>query len=99
MQDPDQLIIATGKRDRSLRSDTFLGPKASFLNLNRSQIRHDSRRRRYEVDRELALVNLPKRGPDHRRKLHRDTSLTPLLTVDEVDAACKKAVGYKAPGA
>jgi uncharacterized protein with GYD domain len=27
------------------------------------------------------------------------TSLTPLLTVEEVDAACKKAVGYKAPGA
>jgi uncharacterized protein with GYD domain len=27
------------------------------------------------------------------------TSLTPLLTVEEVDAACKKTVGYTAPGA
>ena len=27
------------------------------------------------------------------------TSLTPLLTVEEIDAACKKTVGYKAPGA
>jgi uncharacterized protein with GYD domain len=24
---------------------------------------------------------------------------TPLLTVDEIDRACKKSVGYKAPGA
>jgi uncharacterized protein with GYD domain len=27
------------------------------------------------------------------------TTLTPLLTVEEVDAACKKTVSYKAPGA
>jgi len=27
------------------------------------------------------------------------TTLTPLLTVEEVDAACKKTVAYKAPGA
>lgn len=27
------------------------------------------------------------------------TSMTPLLTVEEVDAACKKTVGYRAPGA
>lgn len=27
------------------------------------------------------------------------TSLTPLLTIEEIDAACKKTVGYRAPGA
>lgn len=27
------------------------------------------------------------------------TSMTPLLTVEEMDAACKKSVGYRAPGA
>jgi len=27
------------------------------------------------------------------------TSMTPLLTVEEMDAACKKAVAYRAPGA
>jgi len=27
------------------------------------------------------------------------TSMTPLLTVEEMDAACKKTVGYRAPGA
>jgi uncharacterized protein with GYD domain len=27
------------------------------------------------------------------------TTLTPLLTVEEVDAACKKTVSYRAPGA
>lgn len=27
------------------------------------------------------------------------TSLTPLLTVEEVDAACEKTVGYRPPGA
>ena len=26
------------------------------------------------------------------------TSVTPLITVEEVDQACKKTVGYKAPG-
>jgi len=26
-------------------------------------------------------------------------STTPLLTVEEIDAACKKSVGYRAPGA
>ena len=27
------------------------------------------------------------------------TSMTPLLTVEEMDAACKKTVAYRAPGA
>lgn len=27
------------------------------------------------------------------------TTMTPLLTVEEMDAACKKTVGYRAPGA
>ena len=27
------------------------------------------------------------------------TTLTPLLTIEEVDAACKKTVGYTVPGA
>jgi hypothetical protein len=27
------------------------------------------------------------------------TTLTPLLRIEEVDAACKKTVNYKAPGA
>lgn len=27
------------------------------------------------------------------------STVTPLITVEEVDAACKKTVGYRAPGA
>jgi hypothetical protein len=31
--------------------------------------------------------------------LLRGSYMTPLISVTEVDAACKKAVGYRAPGA